>query len=111
MMSLRRLAVVLLSLVAFAGPAVAQTATIGYSWQGATLANEGSGWPPDTNGSVGINQYVQAVNGGYQMYNKDGTGYTFPTNYISNNTFWTSKVGLTTGTTSGYSDPRIYYDP
>jgi T5SS/PEP-CTERM-associated repeat protein/autotransporter-associated beta strand protein len=109
-MKLFRVALVLFVLLGSAGAASAQTATLGYNWQGATLNNEGSGWPPDTNGSVGINQFVQAVNGGYQMYNKDGTGYTFPTNYISNNSFWTNKVGLTTGSTS-YSDPRIYYDP
>src|SRR5262245_19077871 len=105
-MSFCRLALALAAVVALAGQAAAQTATLGYNWQGATLANEGSGWPPDTNGSVGINQYVQAVNGGYQMYNKDGSGYSFGSNYISNNTFWTSKVGLSTGSNS-YSDPRI----
>lgn len=105
-----RLAAVAVLLAAAAGPAAAQTATLGYNWQGATWRNEGSGDPPDTHGSVGINHFVQAVNGGFQMYNKDGTGYSFPTNYISNNAFWTTKVGLTTGSAT-YTDPRIYYDP
>src|SRR5436309_1307701 len=94
MMSFRRLAVALAALAVFAGPAAAQTATIGYNWQAATFRDEGSGWPPDVNGSVGINQYVQAVNGGYQMYNKDGSGYAYLSNYISNDAFWRSKVGL-----------------
>lgn len=106
-----RIGLLAVALALFASPASAQTGTIGYSWQGATLANEGSGWPPDTNGSVGINQYVQAVNGGYQMYNKDGSGYSFPTNAISNNTFWTTKVSGVAPGSSSFSDPRIYYDP
>jgi len=107
-----RFALFLLAFASFAAPAAAQSAIIGYTWQGATLRDEGAGWPPDTNGSVGINHYVQAVNGGYQMYNKDGTGYSFATNYISNDTFWRTKVGLNTGVTgNNYTDPRIYYDP
>ena len=106
-----RIALLAIALTVFATPASAQSGTIGYSWQGATFANEGSGWPPDTNGSVGINQYVQAVNGGYQMYNKDGSGYSFNTNYISNQTFWTSKVSGVTPGSSSFTDPRIYYDP
>jgi autotransporter-associated beta strand protein/T5SS/PEP-CTERM-associated repeat protein len=107
-----RFALFLLAFASFAAPATAQTAIIGYSWQGATLRDEGAGWPPDTHGSVGINHFVQSVNGGFQMYNKDGTGYTYPANYISNHTFWTSKVGVATGVTgSNYTDPRVYYDP
>ena len=99
------------ALAAFAPPLSAQSGTIGSSWQGATLANEGSGWPPDTHGAVGINHFVQAVNGGFQMYNKDGSGYSFATNYRSNNNFWTSRVGLSTGVSGNdYTDPRIYYD-
>jgi autotransporter-associated beta strand protein/T5SS/PEP-CTERM-associated repeat protein len=106
-----RLALATAAFAALAGAATAQTGTIGYSWQGATLANEGSGWPPDTHGSVGVNHFVQAVNGGFQIYNKDGTGYTFGSNYISNHNFWTNRVGLATGVPSnGYTDPRIYYD-
>lgn len=33
----------------------------------------GTGWPPDTNGDVGPNHYIQAVNGSYAIYNKSGT--------------------------------------
>jgi autotransporter-associated beta strand protein/T5SS/PEP-CTERM-associated repeat protein len=107
-----RFAFLLLAFASFAAPAAAQTAIIGYSWRGATLADEGAGWPPDTHGSVGINHFVQSVNGGFQMYNKDGSGYSFATNYISNDTFWRTKVGVNTGVTGlNYTDPRIYYDP
>ncbi len=32
----------------------------------------GGGWPPDVNGDVGPNYYVQAVNNSYAIYNKTG---------------------------------------
>ena len=33
----------------------------------------GSGWPPDPNGDVGPNHYIQAVNSAYAIYNKTGS--------------------------------------
>ncbi|MFI5397141.1 MAG: hypothetical protein ACHQ9S_16510 [Candidatus Binatia bacterium] len=33
----------------------------------------GAGWPPDPNGDVGSNHYVQAVNDAYAIYSKTGT--------------------------------------
>jgi hypothetical protein len=33
----------------------------------------GGGWPPDPNGEVGPNHFIQAVNVGYAIYNKTGT--------------------------------------
>ena len=33
----------------------------------------GAGWPPDTNGDVGPNHYIQAVNSAYAIYSKTGT--------------------------------------
>ncbi len=33
----------------------------------------GGGWPPDPNGDVGPNHYIEAVNTSYAIYNKSGT--------------------------------------
>ena len=33
----------------------------------------GGGWPPDPNGDVGPNHYIEAVNTRYAIYNKTGT--------------------------------------
>jgi hypothetical protein len=33
----------------------------------------GAGWPPATNGEVGMNHYIEAVNDAYAIYSKSGT--------------------------------------
>ncbi len=41
------------------------------------------GWPPDTNGDVGPNHYVQAVNISFAVYSKTGTRLAGPTTFDS----------------------------
>ena len=41
--------------------------------QAVTGGQAGAGYPPDTNGDVGRNHYIQAVNSSYGIYNKAGT--------------------------------------
>lgn len=43
------------------------------SFAGLDLLNWGAGWPPDTQGDVGPNHYIQAVNTSIGIYSKTGT--------------------------------------
>lgn len=74
------------------------------SFKGLDLQNWGAGWPPDTDGDVGPNHYIQAVNTSIAIYNKSGArlaAFTF-------NTFFDG-----TGTpcdASNQGDPVVLYD-
>jgi hypothetical protein len=62
--------------------------------------------PPDTNGAVGLTQYVQIVNEGYQVFDK-GTGIsTFGPVGIS--AIWSGFGGVCE--TAGHGDPVVLYD-
>jgi hypothetical protein len=77
----------------------------GISFNGMNKASNGNGWPPDTNGDVGPDHYIQSVNTSLAIYNKTtGALITAPTF----NTFFTG-----TGTpcdTSNSGDPVVVYD-
>ena len=62
--------------------------------------------PPDTNGEVGATQYVQMVNEGYQVFNKDtGASVLGPASIAS---VWAGFGGLCQ--TGGQGDPVVLYD-
>src|SRR6266550_749540 len=63
--------------------------------------------PPDTDGDVGPNHYVEAVNVAFAIYNKNGTLLSGPTTY--NSLF----APLTGTPCSGFNDgdPYALYDP
>jgi hypothetical protein len=63
-------------------------------------------FPPDTNGDVGRNHYIQMVNLGFQIFSKTGVSLYGPAN---NNTLWTGFGGLCETTNNG--DPIVLYDP
>jgi hypothetical protein len=86
--------------------------TIGVNFGGATLNSEpplnaGNAFffPPDTQGAVGPNHYVEQVNGESRMYTKDGTLVGTAQSLES---FWTVRAGQSA--LSGSFDPRIQYD-
>ena len=67
----------------------------------------GAGWPPDTNGDVGPNHYVQSVNTAFAVYDKTGTRLAATTF----NSLWS---GAGTGTPCDHlhqGDPVVIYDP
>ncbi|MBI5876649.1 MAG: hypothetical protein HZB53_03285 [Chloroflexi bacterium] len=67
----------------------------------------GGGWPPDTNGDVGPNHYVQAVNTAVGIFNKSGTrlaGFTF-------NSLWSGAFTGTNCDSQNRGDPVVVYDP
>src|SRR3954463_8856475 len=62
--------------------------------------------PPDTNGDVGPNHYVQIVNSDFAIFNKSGTAVFGP---VAINTLWSGFGGG--GPTNNDGDPVVVYDP
>ena len=61
--------------------------------------------PPDTEGAVGPNHYVQMINSVYAVFDKTGNMLTGPHN---NNTLWTNLGGRCASDNDG--DPIVLYD-
>jgi len=74
------------------------------NWEG--MNNFNGVLPPDTNGDVGPNHYVQMVNLSFAVYSKTGTLLYGPFN---NNTLWAGFGGPCQNDNSG--DPVVVYDP
>ena len=95
--------------------AVAQTAVAGplvpaatSSFVGLSLSDMTSGYiPPDPVGDVGLDQYVQAVNGGLSVFSKTGDNLT---GTINDTSFWNGLAGCQPTSTRGLTDPTINYD-
>src|SRR5262245_59807402 len=94
--------------------AARQTKTFGPNMPGTTLSFDGIVAPgvtcfcapPDTNGEVGLTQYVQMVNTGFQVFDKaTGASLLGP---LDINTVWTGFGGFCAGTSAG--DPVVVYD-
>ncbi len=62
--------------------------------------------PPDSDGDVGPNHYVEAVNVAFRVFDKNGTPLTPPTTY---NSFFSSLVG-TPCANANQGDPFAFYD-
>src|SRR6266542_3846775 len=62
--------------------------------------------PPDSDGDVGPNHYVEAVNVAFRVFDKNGTPLTPPTTY---NSFFSSLVG-TPCANANQCDPFAFYD-
>ncbi len=70
------------------------------------LTNIDGVYPPDPNGDVGPNHFVQMVNLHFQIFNKNGVSLYGP---AANNTLWTG-FGAPCET-SNDGDPVVLYDP
>jgi hypothetical protein len=84
--------------VAHAGPLV----TVGANFAGCNINTCGS-IPPDTDGAVGPDHFVEFLNGGYSVYDKSGMLLQRSDSF----SFWRS-AGVTPG---AITDPRVLYDP
>jgi hypothetical protein len=65
----------------------------------------GDGWPPDPNGDVGPNHYIEAVNTAIGIYSKTGTLLAS----FTENALW-SGVGTTPCNGQSQGDPVVIYD-
>src|SRR5204862_8318054 len=90
------------------GGTTASAPTSGSAWVGLDHTNWGAGWPPDPNGDVGPNDYVQTVNTSIGIWSKS-TGTR-----AAAMTFDTLFSQAATGTpcdNSNQGDPVALYDP
>ena len=76
------------------------------SFDGMSLQNGGSGWPPDTIGDVGPNHYVQMVNTSFAIFDKSGNTLSGPTDI---NQLWQGEGNACERCNDG--DPVVLYDP
>jgi Fibronectin type III domain len=67
----------------------------------------GAGWPPDTNGDVGLNYYIQAVNDAYAIYDK--TSGVLQASFTEDSLFSGGHTGTVCDTDSE-GDPVVLYD-
>ncbi|HAF25441.1 MAG TPA: hypothetical protein DCK93_21460, partial [Blastocatellia bacterium] len=77
------------------------------TFPGLDLTNWGAGWPPDTNGDVGPNHYIQTVNTSIGIYNKS-TGARLAA-FTFDDFFNQSPTG-TPCDNSNQGDPVVVYD-
>jgi len=103
--------------IPFAGPAYLDQDTVVQSWPGVPnmpsvllqwegVSNVNSVAPPDTQGDVGPNHYVQWNNLSFQIWNKTGTSLYGP---AAGNTLWSGFGGPCESWNNG--DPITLYDP
>src|SRR3954471_19717219 len=98
-------AVILASIsAAVCGSAFAQTFFPGRSFTSSTLITDSGFFPPDTMGTVGVDHYVELINGRFGVFRKSD-GVRVQTSNL--NAFFTN-AGV--ATTSSF-DPRVVYDP
>jgi hypothetical protein len=95
-------------------PEAPTAAATGFNFEGVSgripVVQSGAGYPPDTNGSVGNDQYVETVNVRYQVWSlnrvtKTATSVLGPVNI---NTLWAGFGG--TCETRNNGDPIVLYD-
>ena len=63
--------------------------------------------PPDSNGAIGKDYFVEFINGGYSVFNRTGVQQSFTTD----STFWLSAGASSSLVSQGLSDTRVKYDP
>ncbi len=79
---------------------------------GMSLSSGGNGWPPDPNGDVGPDHYMQAVNTSLAIYDKDTGAELWRRTY--NQFFQLSgdpAIQATPCYNQNYGDPIVLYDP
>ena len=82
------------------------------SFTGMSLSSGGAGWPPDTNGDVGPDHYMQAVNTSVAIYDKITGQELWRRTY--NQFFQLSSdpaIQSTPCYSQNYGDPIVLYDP
>ena len=92
-------------------PLAAQAATVVANFAGINLNQTialGSGAsPPDTMGAIGTNHFVEFINGGYQVYNRNGSTAGA---LITDSQFWLNAGISSSLVNQGLSDTRIKFD-
>ena len=88
------------------GPAAISPTTANFEGQGAGLAGTNvGGYPPDTDGAVGPNHYMQVVNTSLAVFSKTGTVMMGP---MDTSMVWSGFAGICA--TNGFGDGIVRYD-
>jgi len=93
----------LLALPAFA----ANTLSIGQNFIGSSYTTNSQALPPDSNGAIGPQHFVEFVNGSFAVYDRTNPANAFRESDID---FW-ANAGINLASDQGISDPRVIYDP
>lgn len=93
-------------LQAAAPPKLLRIPAVITNFNGIQAINAGGFVPPDTNGDVGPNHYVQMVNTAFTIYNKNGVLLTGPTALSA---LWAGAGNICQFQNAG--DPIVLYDP
>ena len=106
---LKRKTIAIVLPLCFGWLALARSADIVQNFQGVVYSDVVSlgsaGTPPDTMGAVGLNEFVEFVNGAFSVYSKTGVRQSI----ISDKQFWTNAGISPTIVNAGISDPRINF--
>ncbi|MCX6580267.1 MAG: hypothetical protein NT166_08785 [Candidatus Aminicenantes bacterium] len=89
-------------------PKTPKDVTVVAGFAGMNLTSNGAGWPPDTNGAIGPNHYVETVNTSIGIYNKS-TGAKISTTTF-NNFFGGAGITGTPCDANNNGDPIVLYD-
>ncbi len=92
--------------LSFSVSAKAASLTIEQNFIGSTFKTDSNIIPPDTEGAVGPNDFVELINGRYSVYDKS-TGTRLQTSTLDE--FW-NNAGITSLNPTTI-DPRVLYDP
>jgi hypothetical protein len=105
---LRRIGLVLCSfaLLQAASSFSAPTVTIGQNFLASSGTNVAA-LPPDPNGAIGPNHFVEFINGEFAVFYRDDIPDPLRESDID---FW-ANAGVVLASDQGISDPRVIYDP
>ncbi|HXD01501.1 MAG TPA: hypothetical protein VN048_19350, partial [Verrucomicrobiae bacterium] len=79
---------------------------IGINTVASTYGDTSSALPPDPDGAIGPNQFVEFINGDFAVFNL--TNFNNPA-HMSDIDFWTS-TGINVPSDDAVTDPRVIYD-
>ena len=79
-----------------------------FTFDGVSRAQGGNGVPPDTNGDVGPNHYVQSVNDSFKVFDKNRNTLSGPTTF--NSFFFPLGNSTPCGANQNQGDPVVFYD-
>src|ERR1051326_6595943 len=79
---------------------------IGQNFTASTLLSDTTSLPPDSDGAIGPDHYVEFINGRFSVWNKTNAAVV---QAMTDKTFW-NNAGVSFGPSVSISDPRIVYD-
>lgn len=91
------------NLPAFAG----SNTTIGQNFSGSSFFTNSQALPPDANGAIGPQHFVEFINGAFAAYDRNNPGNVLRESDID---FWFN-AGVSVASDQGVTDPRVIYDP